>query len=175
MKLKRWHIVGAIVTLVLGTLLHFTFDWSGGNLFVGLFSAVNESVWEHLKLLAVPILLFAIIEYFAYGRAYDNFIPAKLLSVLAGMLTIVVFFYTYTGIIGEDFLAADISLFVLGTLVAWFVSYKLLKSGRLSSQNARIYGLLGLFVLVVVFIIFTFAPPQLPPFQDPVSGTYGMI
>jgi hypothetical protein len=97
MKLKRWHIVGAIVTLVLGTLLHFTFDWSGGNLFVGLFSAVNESVWEHLKLLAVPILLFAIIEYFAYGRAYDNFIPAKLLSVLAGMLTIVVFFYTYTG------------------------------------------------------------------------------
>jgi hypothetical protein len=174
MKLKRWHIIGMLFTLILGPLMHFTYEWSGGNMFVGLLCAVNESPWEHLKLLAVPMLLFAVIEYFIYGRAYENFVPAKLLAILTGMLTIIVLFYTYTGIIGEDFLAADILLFVLGTLAAWYVSYRVLKSGRFSSSNARIYSLLGLFVLVAAFIIFTFAPPQLPLFQDPVTGAFGI-
>lgn len=36
---------------VLGVLLHFTYEWAGDNAVVGLFSAVNESTWEHLKLL----------------------------------------------------------------------------------------------------------------------------
>ena len=41
---------------VLGVLLHFTYEWSGNNPIVGLFSATNESTWEHLKLLFFPML-----------------------------------------------------------------------------------------------------------------------
>ena len=44
----------------MGTLLHFLFDWTGGNAVVALFSAVNESIWEHLKLLFYPMVLFAV-------------------------------------------------------------------------------------------------------------------
>ena len=42
---------GIIFTLATGTLLHFTYEWSGENPFVALYSPVSESVWEHLKLL----------------------------------------------------------------------------------------------------------------------------
>ena len=48
---------------VLGVLLHFTYEWSGDNAVVGLFSAVNESTWEHLKLLFFPFLLRVIEAY----------------------------------------------------------------------------------------------------------------
>ena len=64
MKLKKWQIIVTVVCLILGTILHFTYEISLNNTFVGIFSATNESVWEHLKLIFYPMLLMAIIGYF---------------------------------------------------------------------------------------------------------------
>ena len=61
MNLKKWQIIVTIICLILGTILHFTYEMSNYNPIVGLFSAVNESVWEHLKLLAFPMMLMALI------------------------------------------------------------------------------------------------------------------
>ena len=52
-----WQMTGFIFTGVVGTLLHFFFDWTGKNVIVALFSAVNESIWEHLKLLFYPTVI----------------------------------------------------------------------------------------------------------------------
>lgn len=49
---------------ILGTLLHFTYEWSQNNAIVGLFSAVNESTWEHLKLLFFPMFFLTLFELF---------------------------------------------------------------------------------------------------------------
>jgi hypothetical protein len=40
-----YEMVGTVFIVILGSILHFTFEWSGGNPVVGAFSAVNESVW----------------------------------------------------------------------------------------------------------------------------------
>lgn len=80
---------------VLGVLLHFTYEWSGDNAVVGLFSAVNESTWEHLKLLFFPFLLLTILEVCSAGNMLpEQFLPARVLGILAGMGGIVVGFYT---------------------------------------------------------------------------------
>lgn len=57
----RLNLFRFIFISILGVLLHFTYEWSGDNPAVGLFSAVNESTWEHLKLI-----------FFPYAPAYDN-------------------------------------------------------------------------------------------------------
>ena len=54
-SIKNFQIFSTIFVMILGTLLHFTYEWSGGNLLVASFSAVNESTWEHLKLLFYPM------------------------------------------------------------------------------------------------------------------------
>ena len=83
---------------VLGVLLHFTYEWSGDNAVVGLFSAVNESTWEHLKLLFFPFLLLTILEVLLRGNMLpEQFPPARVLGILAGMGGIVVGFYTLRG------------------------------------------------------------------------------
>ena len=51
MNIKKWQIFASIFCLILGTILHFTYEWFNYNVIVGLFSTINESVWEHLKLL----------------------------------------------------------------------------------------------------------------------------
>ena len=112
-NIKYVELIGIVFTIIAGSLLHFTFEWSGNNQFVALFSAVNESTWEHLKLLFFPYVIYAIFEYFYIGHNYSNYITAKCIGVLSGLIFIPVVFYAYTYILGTNYLVLDISLFVL--------------------------------------------------------------
>ena len=158
MNAKRWHIMGFVFTLVLGTLLHFTYEWSENNLVVATFSAVNESTWEHLKLVYTPILLFSIVEYFVYGKKKPNFILIKTMSIALAMSTIVVTFYTYSGIIGKDYLWADIATFVLAGFLGYRFSYKHLQKEQPTIPYGNIMGLLGIFLITACILYFTFIP-----------------
>ena len=66
-----WELWGFAVTSLLGTLLHFLYDWLGKSVWVAPFSGVNESTWEHMKLLFWPMLLFAIVQSFFFRERRD--------------------------------------------------------------------------------------------------------
>ncbi len=174
MKRKYLHVAGTIFTLLLGTLLHFTYEWSGNNPVVAIFSAVNESTWEHLKLVYTPILLFSFVEYFVYGKKLPNFILIKTLSIALAMCTIVVTFYTYVGIIGDDYLWADIATFVLATLIGYLFSYKQLQREKTRIPYATILGIIGILLIIACIVYFTFNPPHIPLFRDSQTGKYGL-
>ena len=91
---------GFIFTSIAGTLLHFAYDWSNQSIFLAPFSAINESIWEHMKLLFFPMFVFALIEYFLIGNEYKNFWCSKLIGLLLGLLIIPTLYYTYTGALG---------------------------------------------------------------------------
>lgn len=172
---KKWCIAGALFTLVAGTLLHFVHDWCGGPV-TAILGAVNESTWEHLKLLFWPVVLFGIVEYLAYGREIKGFLPIKVISLLIGLLTIVTLFYTYTGILGFNTLVLDIGTFVIGTLAAYGYACCRLEHPRpaLQTRAATVGAGLILVLLLAGFIAFTWAPPHIGLFLDPVSGGYGI-
>ena len=171
--IRKWNIAGALFTLIAGPLVHFIYDWFGGA--AAVFGAVNESTWEHLKLLFWPMALFGVLEYFAYGRKTPGFLPVRVLSILLGMLTIVTLFYTYKGILGFNFLAADIGTFVVGLLTAYLFSCPRLQNPNrvFLTSPAGPLALLAAAVLVACFVLFTFYPPHIGLFLDPVTGGYG--
>lgn len=162
-------IICFIITVALGSLLHFTYDWSGENSIVGLFSAVNESTWEHIKLLYIPFLLCTIVENIVFGRYYRNFFFSRLVGVLAGMFFIVSAFYTYTGIIGRNFNFIDISLFVIGALIAYGVSLLMLlyHDKKKCDGILECFSIFALAIICALFFIFTYYPPDLAIFQKP--------
>ena len=86
-------ILGILFVSVFGTLLHFVYQWSGSNPVVALIAPVDESVFQHLKLLFTPFVLWAFIEAGRSGHLAKNFIPVKAYSVLAGMLVMVFVLY----------------------------------------------------------------------------------
>lgn len=174
MNLKRYHIIGFIFTIILGSILHFTYDFFNKNLIVGYFSAVNESTWEHLKLLITPIIIFSIYEYLAYGKNIDNFIIIKALSILLGMFVIIVSFYTYKGIIGKDYFILDIATFILGAFAAYYFSYKTIKDKKFYNENSNYIGIIIYFLLIFAMIYFTTNPPKINLFLDPITNTYGI-
>ena len=112
-KLKKWTLIGFFFVTLLGALGHFLYDLTGGNQLVGRFFAVNESTWEHLKLLFFPFALYWVVELFAIGKTYKNFAFAGLVGVLSGMAFIVLTFYTYTGVLGKSIDFLNILIFVL--------------------------------------------------------------
>jgi hypothetical protein len=173
-SILRWELGGIAFIVVLGSLLHFAFEWSGGAIPVASIAAVNESVWEHLKLGFWPALVYAALEYSRFGKSANNFHFAKTIGIYLIPITIVVLFYAYTAILGHDLLIADIAIFVVAIIVGQLVSYRLLTASPLSARLNR-FAPIALAVLGILFVLFTFYPPQVPLFRDPISGGYGIV
>ena len=163
---------GFVFTAVAGTLLHFLFDWTGGNVVAALFSAVNESIWEHLKLLFYPMIAVAITEYFFWGKNVESFWCIKLIGILLGLVLTPVVYYTYTGILGVNADWFNITLFFLAALAVYWVETKLLQRG-ISCPVGEKSAVLLILLITLTFTFFTFAPPEIPFFRDPVTGSYG--
>ena len=173
-SILRWELGGIVFIVVLGTVLHFVFEWSGRAVPIAPIAAVNESVWEHLKLGFWPALVYAALEYGRFGKSADNFPFAKTLGVYLIPITIVVLFYGYTAILGHGLLPVDIAIFVVAVVVGQLVSYKLLSASPLPDRLNR-FAPIALAVLAILFVVFTFYPPQFPLFRDPVTGGYGIV
>ena len=173
-QLFWWELAGFVLTAAAGSLLHFVYEWSGGSTLAAAFSAVNESTWEHMKLLFFPMFLFSVAQVIALGRQYPNFLAVRAVSTLAGLILIPVLFYTYTGVLGKNLMWVDVAIFILSALGAFALDWRLLRRGRWSSGWQQILGLLVLWGLAFLFVCCTFHPPALGLWQDPVTGGYGI-
>lgn len=171
-KIRNYQIFSTIFVCILGTLLHFTYELSGGNSIIASFSAINESVWEHLKLLFFPMLLTTIIGYFYIGKNVPNFLCSKNIGIVTAMLFTVIFFYTYSGILGKNIAIIDITLFFVATILGEYVAYRLMKSSFKCNNKIAIIVLV---VIGICFIIFTYSAPKLGIFKDPITEQYGLI
>jgi len=161
MKLKIWHITGLIYIILSGTLLHFTYKLSGENHLVGYFSAVNESVWEHLKLIFWPSFSFSVVEFFSYGKNEPDFFAVKMCSTVTALAFIVVFFYTYSGVLGFSLPLVDIASFIISAFLCQYVSYRLLLDESTNEKADSLRGFVVLVVISVCFIMWTYTPPSL--------------
>lgn len=166
-----FQIFSVIFASILGTLLHFTYAWSNGNLLVATFSAVNESTWEHLKLAFFPMLITTLIGYFYFKDDIPNFLCAKTIGIIVSMCFIIVFFYTYTGIIGTDIPVLSIGSFFVGIFLGEYIAYKIMNSNFACDS---VIALIVLILLFTCFVVFTYLPPQIGLFNDPLSGGFGI-
>lgn len=171
-KIRNYQIVSVIFVCILGTLLHFTYEFFGQNILIAPFSAVNESVWEHLKLLFFPMLLTTIIGYFYIGKNVPNFLCSKLFGIIASMLFIIIFFYTYTGIIGKSIVFIDIASFFIAVILGEYLAYKLIIS---NFKCNPIITIMILAIILICFVVFTYLTPKIEIFRDPVTNQYGII
>lgn len=172
-KNKRKFIFSTIFILVLGILFHFIYDFFNQSSIVGVIGAVNESAWEHLKLLFWPFLFVRLGAYFINKSHSNNFFTVTLISILVGMLLIVSLFYTYSGIIGKNNLVVDIIIFVIAVAVSNYLYFKMIKSS-LHNDKINIISLITLIGLMLIFVFFTFDPPKIPLFKDPLTSQYGI-
>lgn len=170
--LSLWQFTGFALTALGGTLLHFLYGWTSGNILIAPFSAVNESTWEHMKLLFFPLFIFALIQS-RFFKNYENFWCVKLVGILTGLMLIPVLFYTYNGVLGKSPDWVNIAIFFISAAVAFLLETRLFKKNSLRCKRPWL-AFAVICLIGVLFAVFTFAAPRIPLFQDPITGTYGI-
>lgn len=181
MKLKsisttlKWCLTSIPLLFFIGSSFHFIFELSGDSPIVGAVSAVNESVWEHQKLVLLPVTGWWVIFYFLKRTKYQidrrKWFTGLSASLLFSVLTIPSAHYFYTEAFGVGFLIVDILIFLLAIAVGQCVGIHVYKH----SKGIPFYvSLIVVLLIFFMFILFTFYPPQLPWFRDSLTGQYGI-
>ena len=167
-----WQAAGFALVTFGGTILHFLYDWTGGSILVSPFSGVNESTWEHMKLLYWPLFLFAVVQWLFF-KDQENYWCVKLAEILLGLVLIPVLFYTYNGMFGKSPDWLNITIFYISALLVFLFEWLAFKKDRLQCKHPW-PAFATICLIGVLFVAFTFATPQIPLFQDPLTGTYGV-
>ena len=159
----HYSIIIFLLVCGLGVLSHFLYDWSGQNKIVGIISSINESTWEHLKLIFFPMLFVTIGEIIIFKKKLKEFLPPRVSGILAGMAFIVVVFYTFWGITGKLIDFVNISIYILGVLFAFLVEKYVRSKKMYMDLSVSIAILVG---IAVLFVIFSFNNPNVGIFFD---------
>ena len=161
-SLNKKNLPSVLAVAILGSLNHFLYDWTGGSSFAALFCPINESPWEHLKLLFFPFLFVTLGTAALYRFRDRRFFYCRFLGVVCGMAFILISFYTYTGIWGTHVLILDLLIFFLGVVLSFSAArffFRALK--QIPSANV-IFTLWG--AGIFFFFVFTCFPPGIPLF-----------
>lgn len=168
----RSEIIGAPVIFLIATLLHFVYPLGGGALSI-LFGAVNESVWEHVKIFAAGYTAWAILELLWNRLPFKKFLVAKVFSLYLLSLTIIGFHYLYTLIAGRSVLSVDIVSSFVFVCAAQGCSYVLTVTEKDTERFFHEAAML-LMLFFLMFFSFTIFPPKTNLFLDPVTKGYGI-
>lgn len=165
-------LLGFLFISIIGTLLHFTYDFSNHNKVVALFSAVNESTWEHIKIAVTPFFIWSLVDGYIYGLNPNYFI-GKALGLISIILFIPLIFYGYKFIFKKHILIIDILSFYVVILLAQYIGLIFINIKPLPYVCSYIS-------LIIVFMIFglnfllTMLPIKNFIFKDPITEEYGL-
>ena len=171
--LRNWEIAGTGFIIVSGSILHSVFGLTGRWPPMALIAAVNESVWEHLKLVFWPAFIFALVSYPVIRGKTENFFLAKSAAILAMPLIIAVLHYSYVWIFRHHNLAFDIGIFFGSAILGQMLCFRLL----LKPRFPLIWQLAAAVLLLAAtsaFSLLSYHPPRWPIFREAGSGRYGL-
>ena len=136
-NLLLWQFSGFALSSLGGTILHFLYDWTNKSVFIAPFSGVNESTWEHMKLLYFPLLIFALVQS-RYFKKYKNYWCIKLIGIIAGIGSIPIMFYTYNGAFGKSPDWLNITIFFIAAAIAFWVETRFFHKDNLRCNQPRL-------------------------------------
>lgn len=172
---QKWIVKGIPIIFLIGSFMHFLYDLCGQKVIVGLISAVNESVWEHSKMVLLPVICWWSFYYIIKGKKNNidknKWFTSAMISLLTALITIPMIYYFYTEAFGVEILAVDITILFIAILFGQLLAFHFYKY----SKGINSYISICVFILLIlIFMIFTFYPPQIPFFKDSATGNYGI-
>ena len=114
---KKWTLWGIPVLFAIGSGLHFVYDLLGENRLVGAVVPVNESIWEHIKLALLPVVLWWTLYYLLTGRQHGidgrKWFAGALAAVAVSRISIPSMYYLYTAATGKELMWVDILIYLI--------------------------------------------------------------
>ena len=164
-------ITSFLILSVFGSLMHFTHGWFKNGVLLHMFSAVNESTWEHMKLLVAPTLLVMVFQYIVLRSDYSNLINGILVLYIVEIVSIPLLYESLRLILKKIPFMITILIFYISIVLGLFSEYLALKNEI--SIFSELISLIFIMIITFKFGILTYFPPKIFLFKDPVTGRYG--
>ncbi len=173
MRAKNRLVLSSVVIFLLGSAFHFLYKLLGNSPVAAVLFAVNESVWEHMKLLSTAALLWMVVDWRISGiESRTRFFQARALSLPLSLLLIPAAYYLFKEAFQLENVILSIAILAASSFLYQWLAQRLERS-LLASRNRRVLAILALTAIFLLFSAFTFYPPHLPLFLDTSTGTYG--
>ena len=167
---KNYHWIGIVVVCLASIPLHFVYEWTGENTLAGIFTPINESIWEHLKLVYWPLLLWWTVGYLIFrdrkSLSISKWFTAALVSIIISMVFIVGWYYTWTEAFDVHSSIIDVGSLFIAVPIAQLIAIHVYKA----VQPRVVYLLLSIGILLALaglFVWFIFNQPDVPFFIPP--------
>jgi len=171
--MKKIKTIGVFIIFGLSIISHFMYEWFP-NIIFSIILPVNESIWEHMKLLVTPVLIFSIFEYIIYRKKnieYNNFILSYAVSMILGIIIYLIIYLPIENIFGHSMIVAIVILFIT-FIVVEFISYYIMNSREIKYSN-----IIGISLIILIYIVFgylTYNPIESDLFYDKEKKIYGI-
>lgn len=173
MSLKKIKIINVVFLFLLSFLWHFMYVWFPNNIFA-LFFPVNESIWEHMKIIYYCLLLGSVLEFILCKKnniKTNNFYIEVMVKSLLGVIFYLIIFIPLYLWLGESMIIS-IGLMLVTYIFMEFIGYKILLSEEL---NIKILPVIIIALGSIMFVILTFYPLHNFLFFDEVKFGYGIL
>lgn len=161
-------IINSIIIFIISAISHFIYDIFP-NTITSLFFPVNESIFEHLKLVFTSGLIFSLIE-FLFSKEKNFFLKAFLRSILLVIILSIIYIPIYY-LIGEKIIITLIILFIT-ILITEYIITKIS-----TTENYDIINIISLIFIIISYVIMTYLtynPPKQDLFYDHKHNNYGL-
>ncbi len=170
----KLYVLGFFVIALLGTFLHFIYEISNYNILIAPFSAVNQSIGEHIKIAVIPMIFWTFIEFITLKFRRGNLWCSLLLKLITSIIFIILLSFIYKLIFHNHNILVSITIFYFAIFLAQILSYIKITSNNVSQKNEEIAKYIVI-IIFILFVIFTFIPPKISLFKDEVTSTYGVF
>ena len=173
MNLKKTKIISTIGIFLLCFLFHFTYDWIPNGI-TAIFFPVNESIWEHMKLLFSAVVMYGIIDYIILQKfkiKYNNFFTNLFVTGIAIIPIYLIMFLPVYYKIGEN-MVITIGIMLVSIIISQVISYYILKAKDFDKLN--IISLILIIISYIVFAYLTYYPVKNELFFDTQEEKYGI-
>jgi len=172
MSLKKIKILGVFIIFLLSFPLHFLYEWIPNSI-ISIFVPVNESIWEHMKLISTSFILFGIIDFILLknNTKFNNFLLQLFVVPLIGIISYLLIYIPVYNIVGENMVVSIILLFII-IILEQLLSYYLLSKDEIRFQN--IIGIVGIIIMYIIFGYLTYRPVIDYLFFDEKNDKYGI-
>jgi len=156
MSLKISKLIGIFITFLLCFPLHFLYDFAP-NFLTSIIAPINESIWEHMKLIYTSYLLWGIIEYFILknNKEINNYFLQLFMVPIFGICIYLSIYLPIFNLYGENLIISILLLFIVIAL-EHIISYFFLKSEEIPRQ--KIIGIIGIILVYIIFAYLTYFP-----------------
>lgn len=174
MSKKRLKIISTILVILFSFLFHSIYD-KFPNFITSLFFPVNESIWEHMKMVYLSYVAAYIIELVIIHKTNIHSFNQKASIVISILFNIVIYLAFYIPVYNIFGFNEFVTIFsyIISIIITEIVSYKVITSDKNYSFLNK-YSYLILFIIELIFIYLTYFPLKLDIFVDELNKKTGI-